>query len=100
MHGRIRIGLGQPWPRRCSHGIGIVAVTVLVAACGGSTNTSEGGEDAAIPAFDAETLSELPRDHWITNGGNVLNQRYFPPRPDQPRQRGPARPPSIHCARY
>jgi quinohemoprotein ethanol dehydrogenase len=30
------------------------------------------------PAFNAKQLSSQPRDGWITNGGNVLNQRYSP----------------------
>ncbi len=33
---------------------------------------------AAAPAFNARALTELPRGNWITNGGNVLNQRYSP----------------------
>jgi len=30
------------------------------------------------PAFSGERLSSLPREDWITNGGNVYNQRYSP----------------------
>jgi glucose dehydrogenase len=30
------------------------------------------------PAFNAERLSALPRDEWITNGGTIANQRYSP----------------------
>ncbi len=30
------------------------------------------------PAFDAAALTALPRRDWITNGGNVYNQRYSP----------------------
>ena len=30
------------------------------------------------PAFNAERLSTLPRDEWITNGGTLANQRYSP----------------------
>ncbi|MCH8017366.1 MAG: hypothetical protein IH917_12160, partial [Acidobacteria bacterium] len=30
------------------------------------------------PAFSAEELLALPTDGWITNGGNVFNQRYSP----------------------
>ncbi|MGW8370007.1 MAG: hypothetical protein ACWGPN_15190, partial [Gammaproteobacteria bacterium] len=29
-----------------------------------------------VPAFDAPTLTELPGRNWITNGGNIFNQRY------------------------
>jgi len=30
------------------------------------------------PAFSADELTALPRQGWITNGGNVYNQRYSP----------------------
>jgi alcohol dehydrogenase (cytochrome c) len=30
------------------------------------------------PAFTAKQLAALPRDGWITNGGNIFNQRYSP----------------------
>ena len=30
------------------------------------------------PAFNDRQLTALPRSSWITNGGNVLNQRYSP----------------------
>jgi quinohemoprotein ethanol dehydrogenase len=30
------------------------------------------------PPFSASQLTALPTDGWITNGGNVLNQRYSP----------------------
>ena len=30
------------------------------------------------PAFSTERLASLPRQDWITNGGNVYNQRYSP----------------------
>lgn len=32
----------------------------------------------AAPAFTAEELEAYPRDNWITNGGNLANQRYSP----------------------
>lgn len=38
-------------------------------------STSHAGE---APAFSAKQLTELPVDSWVTNGGNVLNQRYSP----------------------
>ncbi len=33
---------------------------------------------ATAPAFNAKQLTELPQQNWITNGGNVFNQRYSP----------------------
>ncbi len=41
----------------------------------------------AAPAFTASQLSAMPQAGWITNGGNLSNQRLFPARPDQSRQR-------------
>lgn len=29
-----------------------------------------------VPAFSAEELLQLPAENWITNGGNIYNQRY------------------------
>ncbi len=33
---------------------------------------------AAAPAFTAKQLMALPAEGWITNGGNLFNQRYSP----------------------
>ena len=33
---------------------------------------------AVAPAFSAKDLTALPTDRWITNGGNIYNQRYSP----------------------
>jgi len=33
---------------------------------------------AAAPAFSTHELTQLPQRNWVTNGGNVLNQRYSP----------------------
>ncbi len=30
------------------------------------------------PAFSADQLTALPTDGWLTNGGNLYNQRYSP----------------------
>ncbi len=30
------------------------------------------------PAFSAETLAALPTSGWLTNGGNLFNQRFSP----------------------
>ena len=32
----------------------------------------------AAPAFTKQQLTALPKDAWITNGGNIFNQRYSP----------------------
>jgi alcohol dehydrogenase (cytochrome c) len=49
-------------------GAGLLAASPLIA------DTSGG----VAPAFSADELSALPTDGWITNGGNVFNQRYSP----------------------
>jgi PQQ-dependent dehydrogenase (methanol/ethanol family) len=36
------------------------------------------GPIAPAPAFKAKTLTAPPDDRWVTNGGNLYNQRYSP----------------------
>ena len=33
---------------------------------------------AASPAFNARQLTAWPQSNWVTNGGNIFNQRYSP----------------------
>ena len=35
-------------------------------------------QKASAPAFNARQLVSLPTDGWLTNGGNLYNQRYSP----------------------
>ena len=49
---------------------------LLVAILPGSAFAAD--EIARAPAFSAKQLTALPREGWITNGGNVFNQRYSP----------------------
>jgi alcohol dehydrogenase (cytochrome c) len=35
-------------------------------------------EGNVAPAFSSQDLTALPKENWITNGGNVYNQRYSP----------------------
>ena len=37
---------------------------------------AQGPSIERAPAFEAEALLELPARNWITNGGNLYNQRY------------------------
>jgi alcohol dehydrogenase (cytochrome c) len=48
------------------------AAAVMLVGCGVFDSTE------GIPAFDADELTALPEQHWITNGGTVFNQRYSP----------------------
>ena len=60
---------------RCSLAIGLAL---------GLAGTVAGQQSTEIPrinpapAFSGERLVSLPREDWITNGGNVYNQRYSP----------------------
>jgi len=36
------------------------------------------GEITPSPAFNSNTLQASPRDSWVTNGGDLYNQRYSP----------------------
>lgn len=40
--------------------------------------TADAQELPVAPAFTAGQLTALPEADWITNGGNVFNQRYSP----------------------
>jgi alcohol dehydrogenase (cytochrome c) len=53
-------------------------VTTVVVAVLGTRASAEDRKIAASPAFTARQLAALPRESWITNGGNVFNQRYSP----------------------
>jgi quinohemoprotein ethanol dehydrogenase len=60
-------------PRRCA---GVRAATI---ACGALLGPGATAQDLpAAPAFTAQQLTTLPDTDWITNGGNVFNQRYSP----------------------
>ena len=57
---------------------GTAAMTVMTAALLYAHVVSAEGPIEAAPAFAADQLTSLPREHWITNGGNIANQRYSP----------------------
>src|SRR4051812_8879393 len=52
----------------------LAAALALAPAAGHSQSAST----RAAPAFSAAQLTAAPSDAWITNGGNVYNQRYSP----------------------
>ncbi len=58
-----------------------IGVGALVAALLGGTLPGfalKAQEIPAAPAFTAQQLTALPGDGWLTNGGNLFNQRYSP----------------------
>ena len=52
--------------------------TLLVLAFPASTQPPRPAAPRSAPAFTAKQLTAWPRDGWITNGGNLFNQRYSP----------------------
>ncbi len=50
-------------------------LALLAVACAAPAQPPEAGR---APAFSAEALTAWPTDGWITNGGNVFNQRFSP----------------------
>jgi quinohemoprotein ethanol dehydrogenase len=93
-------GLGRPSQAGRFWIVALLAALVAVlalAACGGSggttttssTSTAESQEPAetesetaetegiaAAPAFTSEELNAEPADNWVTNGGNLTNDRF------------------------
>ena len=58
-------------------------LSVLTSALVGATNwmcvaSAQEIEIQRAPAFTSETLASLPTTGWLTNGGNLANQRYSP----------------------
>ena len=54
----------------------IAALAALATAI--APNLVAAQRPAVSPAFSARELTAWPADGWITNGGNVYNQRYSP----------------------
>jgi len=59
----------------------ILCALVALSGIGLATGHSARAADRKIapaPAFSGKQLVATPRDGWVTNGGNVYNQRYSP----------------------
>ncbi|HVY66262.1 MAG TPA: PQQ-binding-like beta-propeller repeat protein [Gammaproteobacteria bacterium] len=66
---------------RSVRGLWLLGAAVLSAAAAVSAQASDIPAGRAIklaPAFTRQQLTALPTDAWITNGGNIFNQRYSP----------------------
>ena len=55
-----------------------IAIGAALAAVHAAPGVAQAGELTRAPAFRAAKLTELPRAGWVTNGGNLANQRYSP----------------------
>jgi alcohol dehydrogenase (cytochrome c) len=56
----------------------VVAATfaVLLSILGAACSEAQEPRSASSPAFSAAELAAPPRENWVTNGGNVFNQRH------------------------
>jgi len=59
--------------RSCSRGA-VAALGALLSVS--MTTATQAQQPAAAPAFGAAELVQLPSRNWVTNGGNIYNQRY------------------------
>jgi glucose dehydrogenase/cytochrome c5 len=55
-----------------------LSCAALVAAATLAATAPETSNIKPAPAFSAQELTAVPRGGWITNGGNIFNQRYSP----------------------
>jgi quinohemoprotein ethanol dehydrogenase len=72
-----------PDVHRTGRDLTLTAAAILTAAALASPLTLAADAQAAMPikaapAFTKQQLTALPKDAWITNGGNIFNQRYSP----------------------
>jgi len=63
--------------------VSLAAVVCSTAALGPAASASDTAAASMrpirpAPAFTRQQLLALPADAWVTNGGNILNQRYSP----------------------
>ena len=56
----------------------VICVALVVPALILEAQQAEPRRIATAPAFNARQLTSHPTKDWITNGGNVFNQRYSP----------------------
>src|ERR1700733_8094647 len=56
--------------------VGLMAAALVAGGLGSLASLAQ--EAPMAPAFTAQQLTALPSVSWITNGGNLFNQRYSP----------------------
>ena len=54
------------------------ATIVMILMFTGINTIVSAGDINPAPAFTEKDLTALPRANWVTNGGNLFNQRYSP----------------------
>ena len=59
-------------------GCALTALALLTVGIAGTYTSAQERKIAHAPAFSARQLTAPPQSSWITNGGNVFNQRYSP----------------------
>ena len=65
---------------RIVRGFSLLAATALTVAatCNASAADAPAKAIKPAPAFTKQQLTAPPKDAWLTNGGNLFNQRYSP----------------------
>jgi alcohol dehydrogenase (cytochrome c) len=63
---------------RIAHALAALSASLLVAATAQAAEAPASKVIKPAPAFTKEQLTALPREAWVTNGGNLYNQRYSP----------------------
>ncbi|MCH8336869.1 MAG: hypothetical protein IIC61_13405, partial [Proteobacteria bacterium] len=56
----------------------LLALSSLVVLLVSYATTAQNKKIESAPAFTGDELKSLPDEGWITNGGNIYNQRYSP----------------------
>ena len=56
----------------------LLALSSLIVLLASYATTAQDAGINSAPAFASDELKSLPHDDWITNGGNLFNQRYSP----------------------
>ena len=59
---------------RRSHVLASATLACLSVVIAGAVNA----QPARSPAFSSASLTNMPTDGWVTNGGSIYNQRYSP----------------------
>ncbi len=56
----------------------LLVLSSLVVLLASYATTAQDKKIEFAPAFTGNELRSLPHDGWVTNGGNIYNQRFSP----------------------